>query len=76
MNQYHDFAVDMWGFGCIMACMIFQKYPFFYSKHGDDEDEQLRAIVKVLGKEDFFDYQQKYADHLYWWEGEPWYPFE
>ncbi len=66
LNQEYDYAVDMWSFGCIVACMIFQKYPFFDSKHGDDRVKQLRAIVKILGTKEFEEYWQKYEDSLPW----------
>lgn len=44
---YYDYSLDIWGFGCVLASMMFRKEPFF---HGNDNHDQLLRIVKVLGK--------------------------
>jgi casein kinase II subunit alpha len=45
-KQDYDFKVDCWGFGVIMAGLIFRKEPFFMA---DTNPEQLDQIVKLLG---------------------------
>ncbi len=47
-----------------MASMVFQTQPFFDSNHGDDRDEELRAIVRILGTKQFYEYQEKYKFEL------------
>lgn len=44
-NQYYTTAVDIWSVGCIFAEMMLGQ-PIF---RGEDSQEQLNAIVKVLG---------------------------
>ena len=52
---YHDYdyGIDLWGFGCIMAGLIFYKEPFF---RGKDNVDQLATIVSVLGTADLHRY--------------------
>lgn len=38
----YDYGVDVWSVGCIMAEMIFRKYPFFSGRNNDD---QLLQVV-------------------------------
>lgn len=44
-NQYYTTAVDIWSVGCIFAEMMLGQ-PIF---RGEDSQEQLNAIVKILG---------------------------
>lgn len=44
-NQYYSTAVDVWSVGCIFAEMMIGQ-PVF---RGEDSQEQLHAIVKILG---------------------------
>nr|CAH7743137.1 unnamed protein product [Callosobruchus chinensis] len=43
---YYDYSLDIWSLGCMFASMLFRKEPFF---HGNDNQDQLLKIVKVLG---------------------------
>lgn len=54
---YYDHAIDLWGVGCILAEMVFKKYPFF---QGENNDDQLVKIVNFLGSQDFEEYLEKY----------------
>lgn len=47
---YYDYAVDMWGVGCILAGLLWRREPFF---RGRDNVDQLMVIVDVLGIDDF-----------------------
>lgn len=40
----YDYALDLWGVGCIIAGIIFRKDPFF---NGVDNVDQLVKIAKV-----------------------------
>ena len=52
-NEYYDYAVDLWGVGCILAGLLFRREPFF---RGRDNVDQLAKIVSVLGPNDLTDY--------------------
>ena len=52
-NEYYDYAVDLWGVGCILAGLLFRREPFF---RGRDNVDQLAKIVSVLGPNDLRDY--------------------
>merc|ERR1712232_674131 len=56
--QDYDYSLDIWGFGCMFAGMIFKKEPFF---HGHDNQDQLVKIAKVLGTADLYSYLDKYG---------------
>jgi len=60
MHDYH-YSLDMWSFGCLMAGMILDRDPFF---NGEDNDDQLMKITKVLGTEDLYKYLDKYGLEL------------
>jgi len=45
----------------MFAAMIFRKEPFFY---GQDNNDQLMQIVRVLGTDAFQDYLNKYEIEL------------
>jgi len=55
--RMYDYSLDMWSLGCMFAGMVFQKEPFF---HGNDNNDQLIKIIKVLGIDDFYTYLKKY----------------
>ncbi|KAF2070919.1 hypothetical protein CYY_007763 [Polysphondylium violaceum] len=57
MHDYH-YSLDMWSFGCLFAGMILDRDPFF---NGEDNDDQLMKITKVLGTEDLYKYLDKYG---------------
>ncbi|KAJ3215548.1 Casein kinase II subunit alpha [Dinochytrium kinnereticum] len=57
----YDYSFDMWSVGCILAGMIFRREVFF---QGEDDVDQLRAIVRVLGGDDLRAYVAKYAISL------------
>ena len=46
---YYDYAIDLWGVGCILAGLLFRKEPFFRGKNNVD---QLGVIIQVLGTND------------------------
>ena len=50
--------MDMWAFGCMIAAIAFNKYPFFKA-HGNIN--QLLSIVDVLGTEGLYDYAKKFV---------------
>ncbi|KAG0435170.1 putative casein kinase II subunit alpha like protein [Dictyocoela muelleri] len=54
---YYDHSIDLWGFGCVLAEMVFKKYPFF---QGENNEDQLAKIVNILGYEKFEIYIKKY----------------
>ena len=47
----------MWAFGCMIAALAFNKYPFFRA-HGNIN--QLLSIVDILGTEGLQEYARKY----------------
>ncbi|KAH9593236.1 Protein kinase domain [Trypanosoma melophagium] len=59
--RLYDYSLDMWSVGCILAEMLFHVLPFF---RGDDNEDQLRQIVDVLGSEALARYVAKYNVHL------------
>lgn len=59
--QDYDYSLDMWSLGCMFAGMIFRKEPFF---NGQDNQDQLVKIAKVLGTDDLFAYLNKYGVEL------------
>lgn len=60
---YHmyDYSLDMWSLGCMFAGIIFEREPFF---KGDDNNDQLVKIVRVLGSDKFEKYVDKYEVEL------------
>ncbi|KAJ3098981.1 Casein kinase II subunit alpha [Phlyctochytrium planicorne] len=54
----YDYSFDMWSVGCILAGMIFRREVFF---QGEDDVDQLRVIVRVLGGDDLRAYVSKYS---------------
>ena len=46
---YYDYAIDLWGVGCILAGLMFRREPFFRGKNNVD---QLGVIIQVLGTTD------------------------
>ena len=54
--QCYDYGIVMWGFGVIMASIIFHKVPFFRA-HSDYD--MLIQIVQLLGKNAFNHYLVK-----------------
>ncbi|KAG1142856.1 hypothetical protein G6F37_001278 [Rhizopus arrhizus] len=55
--QLYDYSLDLWSFGAMLAGMVFRKEPFF---HGQDNDDQLVVISKVLGTISLQEYLKKY----------------
>lgn len=55
--KYYDYALDMWSFGCLLAGIVFQKEPFF---HGQNIEDQLVVIARVMGTEGLIRYLKKY----------------
>jgi len=59
--RLYDYSLDMWSLGCMFAAIIFQKEPFF---KGQDNNDQLVKITRVLGTEELDKYLKKYAIRL------------
>jgi casein kinase II subunit alpha len=59
--EYYDYAIDMWGVGCILAGLLLRKEPFF---RGMDNLDQLGKIIGVLGTSDLLNYMTKYKVEL------------
>ena len=55
-NENYDYAIDMWGVGCILAGLLFRREPFF---RGKDNMDQLGTIIAVLGTADLHSYLAK-----------------
>jgi casein kinase II subunit alpha len=55
--ERYDCAIDMWGFGCIMAGLLLRREPFF---RGKDNVDQLGKILSVLGTDDLLFFLLKY----------------
>lgn len=55
-NENYDYAIDLWGVGCILAGLLFRREPFF---RGKDNLDQLGTIVAVLGTSDLHAYISK-----------------
>eukprot|EP01102_Stenamoeba_stenopodia_P002655 TRINITY_DN12510_c0_g1_i1.p1 TRINITY_DN12510_c0_g1~~TRINITY_DN12510_c0_g1_i1.p1 ORF type:complete len:349 (-),score=56.39 TRINITY_DN12510_c0_g1_i1:89-1135(-) len=56
--QDYDYSLDLWSFGCLFAGLIFRKEPFF---HGQDNNDQLVKIAKILGTDSLKEYLDKYC---------------
>ena len=56
-HEAYDYAIDIWGVGCILAGLLLRKEPFF---RGKDNMDQLGTIVAVLGTTDFHMYMSRY----------------
>ncbi len=54
---YYDYSLDIWSFGCVLAELIFKKFPFF---HGSSNNDQMCKIIKFLGKKDLRLYLKKF----------------
>jgi casein kinase II subunit alpha len=59
--EYYDYAIDIWGVGCILAGLLLRKEPFF---RGMDNFDQLGKIIGVLGTYDLLNYMTKYKVEL------------
>ena len=59
--EYYDYAIDIWGVGCILAGLLLRKEPFF---RGMDNLDQLGKIIGVLGTSDLLSYMTKYKVEL------------
>eukprot|EP01090_Pellita_catalonica_P021714 TRINITY_DN81_c0_g1_i1.p1 TRINITY_DN81_c0_g1~~TRINITY_DN81_c0_g1_i1.p1 ORF type:complete len:366 (-),score=36.11 TRINITY_DN81_c0_g1_i1:19-966(-) len=55
--QDYDYSLDLWSMGCMLAGILFKKEPFF---HGDDNQDQLVQIARVLGTKKLYEYMEKY----------------
>jgi casein kinase II subunit alpha len=64
-NQFYDYSMDIWAAGCwfaglvvIVFTQIFMKRVFF---KGDDNIDQFKKILEVLGTTDAQNYLMKYG---------------
>jgi len=55
--EYYDYAIDLWGVGCILAGLLLRREPVF---RGKDNLDQLSKIVSVLGTEELVKYMTAY----------------
>eukprot|EP00977_Amphora_coffeiformis_P001733 scaffold337_cov172-Amphora_coffeaeformis.AAC.7 len=55
--EYYDYALDLWGVGCILASLLCFREPFF---RGKDNLDQLGKIIMQLGTADLLSYILKY----------------
>ncbi|CAJ1920264.1 unnamed protein product [Cylindrotheca closterium] len=55
--ELYDYALDLWGVGCILAGLLLRREPFF---RGKDNLDQLGTIVAVLGTADLHLYMKRY----------------
>jgi len=75
----HDYAVDIWGTGCMLAEMVFQRIHFFESAIERNEEElglnkkqmkalefmdQLDAIARIRGTLELKQYADKFKDKM------------
>jgi len=56
-DVFYDYSLDIWSLGAMFASMIFKIEPFF---QGNDNNDQLVKITRVLGTEDLYKYLVKY----------------
>ena len=56
-NRFYHYSMDIWSFGCILAGVIFKNEPLF---KGNDNNDQLCKITKILGTDELFKYLKKY----------------
>lgn len=56
--ESYDYAVDMWGVGCILAGLLLHREPFF---RGKDNPDQLAKIVECLGTHNLERYLERYG---------------
>eukprot|EP00980_Cylindrotheca_fusiformis_P014733 scaffold4009_cov124-Cylindrotheca_fusiformis.AAC.13 len=56
--EHYDYALDLWGVGCILAGLLLRREPFF---RGKDNLDQLGTIVAILGTADLHAYMSKYS---------------
>ena len=76
---FHDYAIDIWSTGCMLAEMSFLKFSFFQAKHytpfSSDYNkftvvlkkrsrQQLKVIAKVLGTLKLRQYADKFRDEM------------
>ena len=54
---FYDYALDLWGVGCILASLLCFREPFF---RGKDNLDQLGKIIMQLGTTDLLSYILKY----------------
>jgi casein kinase II subunit alpha len=58
---YYDYALDLWGVGCILASLLCFREPFF---RGKDNLDQLGKIIMQLGTTDLLSYILRYNIQL------------
>ena len=59
--EWYDYAIDMWGVGCILAGLLFHREPLF---RGRDNLDQLGKIISRLGTTDLINYAIRYNMQL------------
>ena len=56
--RLYNYSVDTWGFGALLAGIVFKQEPFIVGKSNDD---QFIQTVKLLGTPDLEKYMDKYG---------------
>ncbi|KAJ3438982.1 casein kinase ii subunit alpha-3 [Anaeramoeba flamelloides] len=59
--KFYDYSLDIFSLGCLFAGILFRKDFFF---RGEDNEDQLVKIAKILGTDDLYKYLEKYNIHL------------
>ena len=59
--EYYDYALDLWGVGCVLASLLCFREPFF---RGKDNLDQLGKIIMQLGTTDLLSYILRYEIKL------------
>ena len=57
----YNYAIDIWGVGCIFGAILFQKDILF---KGKNLNEQLTKIVEVFGYQEIENFWKKYKDEI------------
>jgi len=60
---YYNYSLDIWSLGWLFAGIVFQKEPFL---KGEDDNDQLLQIVKILGTQSMESYLHKYNINVSW----------
>lgn len=60
-DRFYDYSLDIWSVGAMFGGILFKKDTLFL---GEDNDDQLIEILKVLGTDKFLAYLAKYNLNL------------
>jgi casein kinase II subunit alpha len=57
-DKLYHYSLDVWSAGCTFANMVFRIDTFF---KGNDNNDQLIKILKVLGEDELYRYLDRYG---------------